>query len=242
MTSSRNNGFTLVELLVVIAIIGILIALLLPAVQAAREAARRMSCTNKMKQIALALHNYHDTNKAFPYGHIHRGNHDGNPNNGRGGNGFGWAWSILPFLEQEALFEQFDSRWPITDSSNSNNLQLMQTPLEAYACPSDDKPDNWNDGPRFKIPRPPAIRAAARRTTVGPAPARTRTPIRCASTEFSAGTIVGIRPECGRFPTERPTRSWSPKPNGRWTIISGTVRESTERRTGPTARPGHRTH
>ena len=70
---NQRRGFTLIELLVVIAIIAILIALLLPAVQQAREAARRSSCKNNMKQIGLALHNYHDTHRVFPYGRSHPG-------------------------------------------------------------------------------------------------------------------------------------------------------------------------
>ena len=94
----RLNGFTLVELLVVIAIIGILVGLLLPAVQAAREAARRMQCTNNLKQIGLAMHNYHDTYRSFPIGHHFPGQ----------GNGTGWTWtySILPFIEQSSLYGQ----------------------------------------------------------------------------------------------------------------------------------------
>jgi prepilin-type N-terminal cleavage/methylation domain-containing protein len=90
---TRKNGFTLVELLVVIAIIGILIALLLPAVQAAREAARRTQCHNNMKQLALALQNYHSANKRFPAGAL-------------SSNNLSWRPYILPFIEGTAIYQQ----------------------------------------------------------------------------------------------------------------------------------------
>src|SRR3954447_23647320 len=100
----RPLAFTLVELLVVIAIIGVLVALLLPAVQAAREAARRMSCTNQLKQIALAAHSIHDTTLAFPSGH--RCVWDNTANSGTYYKN--WAISLLPYIEQQALFAQYD--------------------------------------------------------------------------------------------------------------------------------------
>ena len=139
----RRRAFTLVELLVVIVIIGILIALLLPAVQAAREAARRSQCSNNLKQIALALHNYHDVYKVFPFGHMYIGAFDGDPTDDDGGTGFGWGYSILPFLEQKALFDQFDSRLPV---GRPPNVTLMQTPQTVFSCPSDTKPPVFNDG------------------------------------------------------------------------------------------------
>ena len=104
-TRSRKEGFTLVELLVVIAIIGILVALLLPAIQAAREAARRNQCINNMKNIGLALHNHHDVHKRFPIASTEPlGNSAGTT--GGTGAGFSWVVPILPFLEETALFDR----------------------------------------------------------------------------------------------------------------------------------------
>jgi len=127
----RRRGFTLVELLVVIAIIGILVALLLPAVQAAREAARRMQCGNNCKQIGLALHNYHDTFKTLPMAwwiDISSGINAGN-----------WAISALPFLEQQPLYDQFDHNVAAVVQAGPvgmANINVIKTPISAFVCPS----------------------------------------------------------------------------------------------------------
>ena len=134
-----SRAFTLVELLVVIAIIGILIALLLPAVQAAREAARRMQCTNAIKQITLAFHNYHDTYKEFPTGHL-RGTGNNLPTRLPG---WGWPALILPFVEQTAIHDQIDFGLRLSDTANSNNLAMVRTPITMFLCPSmSNVPDN----------------------------------------------------------------------------------------------------
>lgn len=132
MNRSCKFGFTLVELLVVIAIIGILIALLLPAVQAAREAARRSSCTNNLKQIGLGLHNYHDVYKVFPAGNITEGNCCGTLSK------VNWAISILPYVEQKTLYDTYDMRLYNEDQPIlPNGYCVVQQRVPVYECPSD---------------------------------------------------------------------------------------------------------
>jgi prepilin-type N-terminal cleavage/methylation domain-containing protein/prepilin-type processing-associated H-X9-DG protein len=133
----RQSAFTLVELLVVIAIIGVLVALLLPAVQAAREAARRTQCTNRFKQTALALHNYHDAQKSLPPGMIMfstaRVTQCGTPS--KNWTGFGWGAMILPFLEESTAHEQIDFTEPY-GAGGPNRLAEAQF-IDSFLCPSD---------------------------------------------------------------------------------------------------------
>ncbi len=135
MNACRHRGFTLVELLVVIAIIGILIALLLPAVQAAREAARRSHCSNNVKQIGLALHNYHDVHLAFPPGSFWTGTAYADY---RGS----ILVRLLMYLEQQPLYGLWDFRNPNGVSVDNQvfpgtSKLLQSTQIPAYTCPSD---------------------------------------------------------------------------------------------------------
>ncbi len=167
-----RSGFTLVELLVVIAIIGILVALLLPAVQAAREAARRMSCSNNLKQIGLSLHNYADKNsEALPWnsdngsqGHDATLNYNGDTR--LNVKAFSWIVSALPYMEQQPLYDQIWMNEPtqvvnsngnlspnVNPSTGVSNLQLRQTILKGFLCPSNSQPalrqsqrGGYNDG------------------------------------------------------------------------------------------------
>lgn len=139
----RRKAFTLIELLVVIAIIAILIALLLPAVQQAREAARRTQCKNNLKQLGLALHNYHDVNLAFPPGWVDQGP-DGN-------SVWNWTAMILPYLEQSALYDQLNvgNSPPVDVLADTDLVTLMQQPLTAFRCPSDTGPGINTNGNRL---------------------------------------------------------------------------------------------
>jgi prepilin-type processing-associated H-X9-DG protein len=125
----------LVELLVVIAIIGILIALLLPAVQAAREAARRMQCTNNLKQFGLAMHNYHQVYQVLPYSNSNQGPyHDWGKN---GDMNRSWMIGLLPYLEQQAIWDAIDQEKDQLQDENCRNRELIQQNLEIALCPSD---------------------------------------------------------------------------------------------------------
>jgi prepilin-type N-terminal cleavage/methylation domain-containing protein len=127
----RRNAFTLIELLVVIAIIAVLVGLLLPAVQKVRESAARTQCSNNLKQMGLALHNYHDSCGNFPSGYLCP-----QPTADFFYTSPGWSWAarLLPYLEQQNLFQQINFTVPVEDPSNQ---VIRTTVLKLFVCPSD---------------------------------------------------------------------------------------------------------
>ena len=135
LAGSRRIGFTLVELLVVIAIIGVLVGLLLPAVQAAREAARRMQCSNNLKQLALSLHNYESTYKRFPAGNSGSGCRNSAicPTNTTGRYRISGHVFLLPFIEQGNLYQQYDA---LNSAAWSGNAYWTPQ-IQSLVCPSD---------------------------------------------------------------------------------------------------------
>ncbi len=143
MSRSFRRGFTLIELLVVIAIIAILIALLLPAVQQAREAARRATCKNSMRQLGLALHNYHDVFNVFPPGWIGVDLATRRPSVHEGVNGAGWGTMILPMVEQATLYNLFNPNLPLEDPVQQ---RFREQPLPVFTCPSDPHPPTFDIG------------------------------------------------------------------------------------------------
>lgn len=155
---SFRRGFTLIELLVVISIIAVLISLLLPAVQQAREAARRTQCKNNLKQMGLALYNYHDVNQCFPPGYLgYPAGHGGTcatvNNAAPYAQGWGWGAYLLPFIDQGNLYNQLapgtyqtvcDTPTGAQASLTVGNPALARTVLAAYICPTATDPDLTN--------------------------------------------------------------------------------------------------
>ena len=191
-SSGVRRGFTLVELLVVIAIIGVLVALLLPAVQQAREAARRAECSNNLKQIGLALHNYHSTHKTLPYGVA-----------GAQGWGFSWWVAALPYIEQRAGYDQlkFVGGHPGWAHNNAgrvggfNGEVFRGLEIEAMSCPSSplDKTKNVGSGIINAVPQYDGISGAINDAFTGGftnSPGRQEACCHCCNTSARAGQIA----------------------------------------------------
>jgi prepilin-type N-terminal cleavage/methylation domain-containing protein len=195
------RGFTLIELLVVIAIIGVLLALLLPAVQAAREAARRIQCTNNLKQIGLALHNYHDQFGSFPTGGIVSTYDAWSPTS----TGLSWRAMILPQMEQATLYNaiNLDVR---TDGDPGRDpgagFTMWVTVLSTWLCPSDShhehglRPLAWGDG-QYPASWPPIDPATGTWATVVPVANYAGS----FGDNYCGGSLLGIH---GTLPWETP--------------------------------------
>ncbi|QDU09254.1 DUF1559 domain-containing protein [Gimesia aquarii] len=160
--SKKRRGFTLIELLVVIAIIAILIALLLPAVQQAREAARRSTCKNQLKQLGLALHNYHDTHSVFPPGQVASGDCGSSPNPPLTAMNMNGLVLLLPYLDQAALYSNLDfnlafddyssSGIPLSGGNATTNANQVNRVMTIFSCPTDPGPGGSSTSTTYNLP------------------------------------------------------------------------------------------
>src|SRR5262245_10399427 len=169
-TQGRRPAFTLIELLVVIAIIAVLIALLVPAVQRAREAANRTTCTNNLKQMGIALHNYENSYNIFPAGSVHL-----HPTSGLAN--INWGISLLPFLEQGNLANNYNPNLPQNDPVN---VPVLQTIMRIYVCPTDPNPNRLEAPAAGNLATTPiatgSYKAMSGATPVGSTPANSGEP------------------------------------------------------------------
>jgi prepilin-type N-terminal cleavage/methylation domain-containing protein len=153
MSKQRTRAaFTLIELLVVIAIIGVLVGFLLPAVQQAREAARRMACTNNLKQLGLAMHSHHDAKKKLPAGYISPGVAAADPSSSEATKGYAWGLLILPYLEENTVFAVIDQS--LEAAGTANETAAAAALLNVYRCPTDAPPATFevNNGGSVTLP------------------------------------------------------------------------------------------
>jgi len=147
-----RRAFTLIELLVVIAIIGVLVGFLLPAVQQAREAARRMACTNNLKQLGLAMHSHHDAKQKLPAGYVSPGVAAGAESSSETSKGYAWGLLILSYLEENTVFAAIDQS--LEAAGTANETTAAAASLNVYRCPTDAPPATFkvNNGSTVTLP------------------------------------------------------------------------------------------
>lgn len=205
MTTTRlpRSAFTLVELLVVIAIIGILVALLLPAVQSAREAARRLQCQNHLKQLGLAGHLHMDAYKHFPaggWGHQWVG--DADQGSGRNQPG-GWAYNVLPYIEQQALHDL--SAGVSGAAEKTANIRLVETPVATLNCPSRRRSKGFTDNYNYSMFNCDPVKVRARTDYAGNAGTPSSVPHSGGPGSLAAGLALGEPPTQDGIIFERST-------------------------------------
>jgi prepilin-type N-terminal cleavage/methylation domain-containing protein/prepilin-type processing-associated H-X9-DG protein len=212
-SSSRPRGFTLIELLVVIAIIAVLISLLLPAVQSAREAARRAQCINNLKQIGLAFANYESANQVFPLGAMTGVTSAANSTWGAqiNNNGVSWVALTLPYLEQNTIFSAINFQVHITDGlAQPDFATAWYTKLSVLQCPSDGDQDGFRTD--ANVTNDGIGQYCATNAPLPPGGGTGMVPVTNYLTSFGDNYCIGALTKSAIFPTETPYTTWPPVP------------------------------